>query len=153
MQPAQGDERKLQPHYSMKAGSRKLRLKDDQEASLETQIFGLSDVLRELRRDEVERLNKLFLHNELRKKPQRNSMYNVLCAEFGKQVARSMLLGEDQGRKEFAKMMKKLQDIVRNWEKCKSYAFVRLPKKKRGKKDMLFEIEEPGVLDTVAAPI
>ncbi len=63
------------------------------------------------------------------------------------------MIGETQGRKEMGKMLKKMHEILRNWEKYKSFAFVKLPKKKR-KRGVLFGVDaEPDVLETVALPI
>ena len=61
----------------------RLKARDEQMHAIEIQMLKLLNAVRELRRDEIERLTKTFLHDELRKNSLNNDMFAVLCALFG----------------------------------------------------------------------
>jgi len=93
-----------------------------------------------MKNEETARLTKLYLQNELHHKKQKESMYNILCMLFGKYHNKS--IGEEEGRKYHNKMVKNKNEVIKNWEKYKSFAFVRPTKKKIRKDNLVDSIEE-----------
>ncbi len=67
-------------HYALKQED---RTQDEQEAFLQEQLRRVILRLKELRKEEVARLTKIFLHEELRKKSFTNDMYKILCMLLG----------------------------------------------------------------------
>ena len=63
-------------------------LKDDKEIELEMQMLKVLNNIRDLRKEEAERLAKKYLHNELHHRPLKNDMYSMLRALFGKLYVR-----------------------------------------------------------------
>lgn len=87
-----------------------------------------------MKNEEVKRLTKLYLQNELHHKKQKESMSNILNMLFGNNLNNH--IGEEEGRRYYNKMVKKKNEILKNWEKYKSFAFIRPTKKKMKKANM-----------------
>ena len=66
-----------------------MELQTKEEKELEKEIHVIAKKMRDLKMEELSRLTKLFLKNELHKKKQKESMFTILC----------MVLGEDDAKK------------------------------------------------------
>ena len=55
-----------------------------EERELEIEVYKIAKEIREMKHEEVIRLTKIYLQNELHKKKDKESMYVILCMIIGK---------------------------------------------------------------------
>jgi len=101
------------------------------DSEFENNLQKLSNDLRELKNHEIDRLTKLFCYKEIHKKTLKNDTYEILCMLFGIFFLHHIKIGEEIGKREYFKMTKKKAEILKNFEKYKTFAFVKPPKKIR----------------------